>query len=182
MEATSVGPQMRVDLGSTTALSCWQIMSNSHNSPVAPHDAETYLITGATGDVGSKVVHQLLELGHRPRVFARDAAKARLQFGQSVDIFVGDLADKKLLAAALDGAHALFLITTGPRIPVLDQIAADAAKATGIRHIVKLSSLDVEQHLAIGAWHEHGEAAIRASGIPFTFVRPALVPWRGTKS
>ncbi len=26
--------------------------------------------------------------------------------------------------------------------------------------------------LAIGAWHERGEAAVRASGIPFTFVQP----------
>ena len=32
--------------------------------------------------------------------------------------------------------------------------------------------MDVEQSLAIGAWHERGEAAIRGSGIPFTFVRP----------
>jgi uncharacterized protein YbjT (DUF2867 family) len=38
---------------------------------------------------------------------------------------------------------------------------------------VKLSSLDVEQSLAIGAWHQEGEAAIRASRIGFTFVRPA---------
>jgi NmrA-like family len=38
--------------------------------------------------------------------------------------------------------------------------------------LVKLSSLDVEQGLAIGVWHEKGEAAIRAVGIPFTFVRP----------
>jgi uncharacterized protein YbjT (DUF2867 family) len=32
--------------------------------------------------------------------------------------------------------------------------------------------MEVEHGLAIGAWHERGEAAIRASGIPFTFVRP----------
>src|ERR1700685_4642802 len=32
--------------------------------------------------------------------------------------------------------------------------------------------MEVEQGLAIGAWHERGEAAIRASGIQFTFVQP----------
>jgi uncharacterized protein YbjT (DUF2867 family) len=32
--------------------------------------------------------------------------------------------------------------------------------------------MDVEQGLPIGAWHERGEAAIRNTGIPFTFVRP----------
>jgi uncharacterized protein YbjT (DUF2867 family) len=55
---------------------------------------------------------------------------------------------------------------------MLDALAAEAARATGVRHIVKLSSIDVEQNLALGVWHEKGEAAIRASGVPFTFVRP----------
>jgi len=41
-----------------------------------------------------------------------------------------------------------------------------------VGRIVKLSSLDVEHGLAIGAWHEKGEAAIRACGIACTFVRP----------
>jgi uncharacterized protein YbjT (DUF2867 family) len=66
----------------------------------------------------------------------------------------------------------LFLVNTGPEIPARDQAAADAAKAAGVKHLVKLSSLDVGRGLAMGAWHERGEAAIRGSGIPFTFVRP----------
>jgi (4-alkanoyl-5-oxo-2,5-dihydrofuran-3-yl)methyl phosphate reductase len=55
---------------------------------------------------------------------------------------------------------------------VRDQAAAEAAKDAGVKRLVKLSSMDVEQGLAIGAWHEQGEAAVRASGIPFTFVQP----------
>jgi uncharacterized protein YbjT (DUF2867 family) len=31
----------------------------------------------------------------------------------------------------------------------------------------------MQQGLAIGAWHERGEAAIRASGVPYTFVQPS---------
>ena len=133
----------------------------------------TFLITGATGDVGSRVVRGLLECSQRPRVFARDAKKARAQFGDRVDVIVGDLTDSRSLRAALEGIDALFLVTTGPDIPALDEAAARAAKTSGVKHLVKLSSLDVEQGLAIGAWHERGEAAIRASGIPFTFVRPS---------
>src|ERR1700722_5429889 len=132
----------------------------------------TYLITGATGDVGSKVVDQLLQRGDRPRVFVRDAEKARPRFGERVDIFVGDLEDAETLKAALEGVDELFLVNTGPRIPARDEAVAKAAKAAGVRHLVKLSSMDVEHGLAIGAWHERGEAAIRASGIPFTFVQP----------
>jgi (4-alkanoyl-5-oxo-2,5-dihydrofuran-3-yl)methyl phosphate reductase len=131
-----------------------------------------YLITGATGDVGSKVVDRLMKRGERPSVFVRDAEKARSRFGESVDIRVGDLADPASVELALEGVDMLFLVNTGPQIPARDEAAAEAAKAAGVRHLVKLSSMDVEQGLAIGAWHERGEAAIRASGVPFTFVRP----------
>ena len=131
-----------------------------------------YLITGATGDIGSKVVELLIHRGYRPRVFVRGAEKARSRFGDRVDIFVGDLADTKTLHTALEGIDGLFLVNSGPEIPVRDELAAKAAKAVGVRHLVKLSSMDVQQGLAIGAWHERGEAAIRASGIPFTFVQP----------
>ena len=132
----------------------------------------TYLITGAMGDVGSRVVNHLLQRGLRPRVFVRNAAKAQALFGHRVEIFVGDLAQPASLQPALLGVDELFLVNSGPQIPVQDELAAKAAKAAGVRHLVKLSSMDVRQGLAIGAWHELGEAAIRASGIPFTFVQP----------
>jgi len=132
----------------------------------------TYLITGATGDVGSKVVHHLLQRGNRPRVFVRSVQKAQALFGQRVDIFVGDLAQPESLQPALAGVDELFLVNSGPQIPVHDESAAKAAKAAGVRHLVKLSSMDVQHGLAIGAWHELGEAAVRASGISFTFVQP----------
>ena len=132
----------------------------------------TYLITGATGDVGSKVVDLLIQRGNRPRVFVRDTNKAQSRFGNRVDICLGDLANAESLRTALKDVDALFLVNSGPEIPVRDELAANIAKATGVRHLVKLSSMDVQQGLAIGAWHEQGEAAIRTSGIPFTFVQP----------
>ncbi len=133
----------------------------------------TYLITGATGDVGSRVVEQLLQRGDRPRVFVRNAEKARARFGDRVEIRLGDLADPAAaLRAALEGVDEFFLVNTGPQIPARDEVAAKSAKAAGVRHLVKLSSMDVQQSLALGAWHEQGEAAIRASGMPFTFVQP----------
>ena len=59
----------------------------------------TYLITGATGDVGARVVNHLLQRGNRPRVFVRNAEKAQALFGDRVEIFVGDLAQPRKLAA-----------------------------------------------------------------------------------
>lgn len=132
-----------------------------------------WLITGATGDVGSGVADELIALGERPRLFVRDEAKAHARFGERAMIQVGDLADGESLRRALEGVEAMFLVTSGPQIPLLDRIAVDAAKGAGVRRVVKLSSLDVEQRLAIGAWHEKGEAIIRGSGIPWTFLRPS---------
>jgi (4-alkanoyl-5-oxo-2,5-dihydrofuran-3-yl)methyl phosphate reductase len=131
-----------------------------------------YLITGATGDVGGKVVRQLLERGERPRVLVRNPEKAREKFGDHIDIFTGDLADAACLRTAVEGVDSLFLVNAGPEIAHRDEAAAIAAKTAKVKLLVKLSSMDVEQGLAIGAWHERGEAAIRAAGIAFTFIRP----------
>jgi uncharacterized protein YbjT (DUF2867 family) len=144
-----------------------------------------YLITGATGDVGSKVVENLLTRGERPRVFVRDGEKARSHFGNRVDVFVGDLSDSEALSQAIQGVDSVFLVNSGPEIPARDEKAAMAAKACGVKHLVKLSSLDVQQGLAIGAWHERGEAAIRAAGVSFTFLQPTgfmsnLLAWAGS--
>jgi uncharacterized protein YbjT (DUF2867 family) len=131
-----------------------------------------YLITGATGDVGARVTRQLLERGIRPRVLTRSEEKARALFADGVDVCVGDLADSISMRAAMREIDTVFLVNVGPEIPRRDEMAASIAREEGVRHIVKLSSMDVEQGLAIGAWHEKGEEAIRAAGVPFTFVRP----------
>jgi len=132
-----------------------------------------YLITGATGNVGSLVVERLIARGDRPRIFVRDADKARARFGNRVDVFTGDLADATTLMPALAGADALFLITSGPELATLDELAAKTAKAAGVQHLVKLSSYDArEQNVGTGVWHAAGDAAIRASGVPFTLVQP----------
>jgi uncharacterized protein YbjT (DUF2867 family) len=132
----------------------------------------TYLIAGATGDVGARVVRELLARNIRTRILVCSAEKADALFGQAAEVFVSDLADPATYRPAMKGTDTLFLVNVGPEIPQRDEAAATIAREEGVRRIVKLSSLDVEQGLAIGAWHEKGEAAIRASGVAFTFVRP----------
>lgn len=131
-----------------------------------------YLITGATGEVGARVTRHLLELGERPRILVRNQEKARTMFGNSVDTFVGDLSMPETVRDAFEGAHAVFLVNVGPEIPERDRAAAELCRELSVAKVVKLSSLDVEQGLAIGAWHERGEKAIREAGVPFVNVRP----------
>jgi uncharacterized protein YbjT (DUF2867 family) len=133
-----------------------------------------YLITGSTGNIGSLVVKRLIERGVRPRVLVRDAGKARALFGERVDIFVGDLANATTMIASLAGVDALLLINSGHDLAARDAAAAKAAKDAGVKHLVKLSSIDArEQNVGTGVWHARGESAIRAFGIPFTFVQPS---------
>jgi (4-alkanoyl-5-oxo-2,5-dihydrofuran-3-yl)methyl phosphate reductase len=134
----------------------------------------THLITGATGNVGSLVVERLINLGESPRIFVRNKEKAQQRFGDRVDIFVGDLADVTSLKPALLGADTVLLVTSGPELAQQDETLSKAARSVGVKHLVKLSSYDAnEQNIGTGVWHARGEAAIRESGIPFTFVQPS---------
>lgn len=133
-----------------------------------------YLITGATGNIGSLVTHRLIHRGERPCVFVRNAAKARSLFGDSAEIRVGNLAaDHDSLAAAFAGIDSLFLINSGADLAARDRVASIAARTTGVRQLVKLSTLDVHSGVGTGPWHARGEAAVRDSGLAFTFLQTA---------
>ncbi len=133
-----------------------------------------YLIVGATGNIGSRVTQRLIARGERPSIFVRNAKKANALFGAQVDIHVGDL-DKapSSLATALDGANGVFLVSDGPHLDTRDRTVAFAAKSAGIGHLVKLSTLDVHTGVGTGTWHARGEAAVRESGVAYTFIQAA---------
>ena len=133
----------------------------------------TYLVTGATGNIGSRVVERLLARDEQTRVFVRNGDKATSRYGDRVDVRVGDLADPTALARAVDGVDVVFLVTTGVDLAEKDKLAASVAKLAGVRLLVKLSTDDVEQGVGTGVWHREGEAAVRNSGIGFVFVRPS---------
>ncbi len=133
-----------------------------------------YLIFGATGNIGSRVTERLIARGERPSVFVRSAKKAKVVFGDRVDIHVGDLEEpRSSLATALAGIGGVFLVTDGPDLDSRDRAVAIAAKSVGVRHVVKLSTLDVYTGVGTGPWHARGEAAVRESGVVFTFIQSA---------
>ncbi|WP_137930095.1 SDR family oxidoreductase [Mesorhizobium comanense] len=133
-----------------------------------------HLIVGATGNIGSRVTRRLVESGARPSVFVRSANKARALFGDHVDIHAGDF-DKpgSSLTATLAGVDSIFLLTDGPDLEQRDRAVSFAARHAGVRHVVKLSTLDVRNGIGTGPWHARGEDAIRGSGMAFTFIQAA---------
>jgi (4-alkanoyl-5-oxo-2,5-dihydrofuran-3-yl)methyl phosphate reductase len=137
------------------------------------NSGRTYLVTGATGNIGGRVVERLLARGERTRVFVRDADKATRRYGARVDVCVGDLGDSAALPRAFEGADVVFLVTSGQDLAEKDKHAADAAKSAGVELLVKLSTEDVAHGVGTGIWHREGEAAIHDSGIGFAFVQPS---------
>jgi uncharacterized protein YbjT (DUF2867 family) len=145
----------------------------------------TYLVTGATGNIGGRVAERLFARGERTRVFVRDADKAIRRYGDRVDVCVGDLGDATTLPRAVAGVDVVFLVTSGPDLAEKDKHAADVAKSAGVELMVKLSTEDVRHGVGTGTWHREGEAAIRDSGIGFAFVQPSgfmdnFLNWAGT--
>ncbi len=75
---------------------------------------------------------------------------------------------------AFQGCDQLFLL--GPNTlnqSELERNAVDAAKAVGVRHIVKQSVLGaVEESFSLAKVHRPVEKAIESSGLAWTFLRP----------
>ncbi|MEV0058232.1 NAD(P)H-binding protein [Nocardia sp. NPDC050718] len=131
------------------------------------------LITGATGTIGSNLLRHLVADGVAVRATARDLATA--DFPAGVDAVRVDYREPDTFAAAMTGIEAAFLNgVPGPDDTGVDAALVAAARAAGVRRVVKLSAIGTgDPRLAgPGSWHVPGEDAVRASGLEWTILRP----------
>lgn len=130
------------------------------------------LITGATGTVGRELVQQLLDRGEQVRVFVRDPRKVA-DLGERVECAVGDLNRLETVQDAMRGVRGVFLVTSATQ---QDRNAIAAARQNGVRHLVKLSTIEAGHAHIVGhgKWHHEREELIRASGLLWTFLRPTM--------
>ncbi|MCE6994279.1 SDR family oxidoreductase [Saccharothrix sp. S26] len=135
----------------------------------------TTLITGATGHLGSAILkHTLTRVpADRLAVSVRDPEKAA---GLGVEVRRGDFDGP--LADTFAGVGTLLLVSVdGPdEIRVQRHLnAIRAAADAGVRHIVYTSVTDADTSpLSLARVHKATEEAIRATGIPFTFLRNGM--------
>ncbi|MDP2260578.1 MAG: NmrA family NAD(P)-binding protein [Caulobacter sp.] len=136
------------------------------------------LVIGGTGRIGSRVVQQLADLRLPVRVLARRPEAARALAGPTVEVAAGDLDQPGSLPAAFAGVSSVFLLTTqSPRQEAQERAAIAAARAAGVSHVVKVSAGDAatapNSPTPVGRAHAAAEAALKASGLSWTILRPS---------
>ena len=133
------------------------------------------LVTGPTGNNGSAIVRELLARGARLRGMVRDIDKARREVPQDVELVQGDLDKPETLGPALEGVEKVMLLSSADaRLTERETRLVEAAKETGVRHVAKFSVIGAgdAEPVGFGRWHGPVEAAIRNSGLSWTFLRP----------
>jgi uncharacterized protein YbjT (DUF2867 family) len=150
------------------------------------------LVAGATGTLGTEVVRRLADRGEPVRVLTRDPARAA-HLPETVEILAGDLRDPATIAEAVAGCASVVSAVhgfAGPGKPSPEAIDRDAnraliqaAAAAGVGHLVLVSVLDAapDHPMSLHRAKHAAEQALRASGLPWTIIRPAayLETWAG---
>lgn len=147
----------------------------------------TVLVIGATGSIGRLVVVEALREGYSVRALVRDAAKARRVLPSQAELALGDLNRSETLVTAVDGVDGIVFThgsDGGGKAGSQDVdygavrnalVALDGRKvrialmtAIGVTHRTGEYNRRTEAH----DWKRRGERLVRASGLPYTIVRP----------
>ncbi|EDS5869453.1 SDR family oxidoreductase [Salmonella enterica subsp. enterica serovar Mississippi] len=144
------------------------------------------LIVGATGSIGRHVVEMSIKMGHQPKALVRSPQKSKL-LPQGTEIVYGDVSVPETLTGIGDDIDAV-IFTLGS--DGLGRIGARAIDYGGVRNILqrlKHRPVKVVLMTAIGVteregsynrqteahdWKRRAERLVRASGHPYTIVRP----------
>jgi uncharacterized protein YbjT (DUF2867 family) len=146
----------------------------------------TVLVVGATGSIGSLAVEEAIRAGHAVRVLVRNPGKAR-RLPPEAQVVVGDVTRPETLSGAVEGVDAIVFThgTDGG-----GKVGAETVDYGGVRNVLAaLGSRPARIALmtAIGVtnrtgdynrsteahdWKRRSERLVRASGKPYTIVRP----------
>jgi uncharacterized protein YbjT (DUF2867 family) len=132
------------------------------------------LVTGATGNVGTVVVAELLKRGAEVRALIRKPDAAH-KLPANVEVAIGDLLDPVSVEESMKGVDKLFLLNA----VVADEltqalIAYGIAKRIGLKHVTYLSVFKVQEFRDVPHFASKlaVEGALREFGVPYTILRP----------
>lgn len=152
----------------------------------------TVLAVGATGSIGRHVVAEAVRRGHTVRALVRDMARAA-SLPAAAHRVVGELTRPETLGPAVDGIDAVVFTHGGEG----GRQAAEQVDYGAVRNVLQaLNGRPVRIALmtSIGTthrngaynrstqvhdWKRRGERLVRASGLPYTIVRPGWFDYNG---
>lgn len=145
----------------------------------------TVLVVGATGSIGRLVVDEALRQGHAVRALVRNPRK-KSELPSEARAVIGDVTRPDTLSAAIDGVDAI-VFTQGSND---GKAGAESVDYGGVRNILMAlagRSVRIALMTSIGVtnrtstynreteahdWKRRSERLVRASGLPYTIVRP----------
>jgi len=150
------------------------------------------LAVGATGSIGRLVVEECLRQGHAVRALVRNAAKAR-QLPHEAQVVVGDVTRPDTLTAVVDSVDAI-VFTLGSNDGKVDSENVDYGGVRNVLRALGPRRVRIALMTAIGVtnrtgaynrrteahdWKRRSERLVRASGLPYTIVRPGWFDCNG---
>jgi NAD(P)H dehydrogenase (quinone) len=133
-------------------------------------------ITGATGQLGLRVVRHLHDLGAPMRLVVRDPARAPELSG--TEVAVADYERPDTLRAALQGVETALFVSAheaADRMRV-HRAVVETMAAAGVRRVVYTSFLGASPHASFTFARDHAltERLIRGSGMELTALRDGM--------
>lgn len=155
------------------------------DTPASPQPPGTLLAVGATGSIGHHAVERALKQGWTVRALTRDPDRAG--FPESVEVVSGDLTDPKTLTPAVQDIDAV-VFTHGTHGAASGFRDVDYGGVRNILTALNGRRVRISLMTAIGVtnsetarggpagghdWKRRAERLVRASGNPYTIVRPS---------
>jgi len=153
----------------------------------------TVLVVGATGSLGRLVVEEALRQGHAVRALVRNPRKAG-QLPREAQVVLGDVTRPDTLSGAVDGVDAIVFtlgsdgagkvgaehVDYGGVWNVLRALGSRTARialmtSIGVTNRTGTYNRTTEAH----DWKRRSERLVRASGLPYTIVRPGWFDCNG---
>jgi uncharacterized protein YbjT (DUF2867 family) len=141
--------------------------------------ADLIAVCGATGRQGGAATRSLLREGWKVRALTRkpDRSKPRALADLGAEVVRADMNDPASLRPAFEGAHGVYSVQNGlksgfDREVTQGRNVADAAKNTGVRHVV-YGSAGTGAATGVPSWESKlaVEEHMRKLDLPFTILR-----------
>lgn len=150
--------------------------------------AMTILITGAAGEIGSRMVRSFRQQGHKVRALVLPGDPQAARLGDAAEIHEGDVTKPDTLTAAFAGVEVVYhlaAVLLCERVELFRAVNVEgtrnvvaAAAAAGVSHLIHVSSASVvyPKTTHYSRSKRDGEAVVTAcQKLHFTIVRPTLV-------